>query len=218
MNYPRLIIAIATFYVLPVIQLVLLHQTQLTKTGNEDSCYFNFLCMIRSGPFAAFNNIFSNVGYILLGVMFIFVVKKRAYSYTYMRKKYPFIMATHGVPQHFGLFYTMGIGLIMEGILSAAYHVCPSYNNFQLDTSFMYVIGVISTIKLYQCRHLTIPCEMCIRDSYLTWSASSTAKTRHGSWPPIRFFIWASSFASVSSSTICANPNSVNYIITPLIS
>lgn len=27
MNYPRLIIAIATFYVLPVIQLVLLHQT-----------------------------------------------------------------------------------------------------------------------------------------------------------------------------------------------
>ena len=37
----------------------------------------------------------------------------------------------HGVPQHFGLFYTMGIGLIMEGILSAAYHVCPSYNNFQ---------------------------------------------------------------------------------------
>lgn len=40
-------------------------------------------------------------------------------------------MKNHGVPQHFGLFYTMGIGLIMEGILSAAYHVCPSYNNFQ---------------------------------------------------------------------------------------
>jgi hypothetical protein len=41
----------------------------------------------------------------------------------------------------------------MEGILSAAYHVCPSYNNFQFDTSFMYVIGVITTIKLYQSRH-----------------------------------------------------------------
>jgi hypothetical protein len=27
MNYPRLIIAIATFYVLPVIQLVLMYQT-----------------------------------------------------------------------------------------------------------------------------------------------------------------------------------------------
>lgn len=41
----------------------------------------------------------------------------------------------------------------MEGVLSAAYHVCPSYNNFQFDTSFMYIIGCISTIKLYQCRH-----------------------------------------------------------------
>lgn len=153
MNYPRLIIAIATFYTLPVVQLVFLFQTQLTKSGNEDSCYFNFLCMVKSGPFAAFNNIFSNVGYILLGIMFIIIVKKRAYSYSYMRKKYPKIMATHGVPQHFGLFYTMGIGLIMEGILSAAYHVCPSYNNFQFDTSFMYILGVISTLKLYQCRH-----------------------------------------------------------------
>ena len=76
MNYPRLIIAIATFYVLPVIQLILLYQTQLNKSGNEDSCYFNFLCMIKNGPFAAFNNVFSNVGYVLLGIMFIIVVKK----------------------------------------------------------------------------------------------------------------------------------------------
>ena len=27
--------------------------------------------------------------------------------------------------------YYVGIGLIMEGILSAAYHTCPSYSNFQ---------------------------------------------------------------------------------------
>jgi len=153
MNYPRLIIAIATFYTLPVVQLVFLFQSQLTKSGDEDSCYFNFLCMVKSGPFVAFNNIFSNCGYILLGIMFIIIVKKRAYSYTFMRKKYPKIMATHGVPQHFGLFYTMGIGLIMEGILSAAYHVCPSYNNFQFDTSFMYILGVTSMLKLYQARH-----------------------------------------------------------------
>ncbi len=47
------------------------------ESGNEDSCYFNFLCLIKFGPIAAFNNVFSNVGYVLLGVMFIIVVKKR---------------------------------------------------------------------------------------------------------------------------------------------
>ena len=36
-----------------------------------------------------------------------------------------------GIPQHFGLFYAMGLALIMEGIMSACYHVCPNYSNFQ---------------------------------------------------------------------------------------
>ena len=78
--------------------------------------------------------VFSNVGYILLGAMFILIVRKRAYSHAHMRRKYPRLMGQYGVPQHFGLFYAMGIGLIMEGVLSSAYHVCPSYNNFQFDT------------------------------------------------------------------------------------
>ena len=37
----------------------------------------------------------------------------------------------YGIPQHFGLFYALGIALIMEGVLSGCYHVCPSYSNFQ---------------------------------------------------------------------------------------
>uniref|UniRef100_A0A1I8IUT2 SID1 transmembrane family member 1 n=1 Tax=Macrostomum lignano TaxID=282301 RepID=A0A1I8IUT2_9PLAT len=47
-----------------------------------------------------------------------------------------------GIPQHFGIFYAMGIALIMEGIMSGCYHVCPSYSNFQFDTGLdMYVLG-----------------------------------------------------------------------------
>ena len=42
-----------------------------------------------------------------------------------------FWIQTCGIPQHFGVFYAMGIALVMEGILSGCYHVCPSYNNFQ---------------------------------------------------------------------------------------
>lgn len=37
----------------------------------------------------------------------------------------------YGIPKHFGLFYAMGIALMMEGVLSACYHICPNYSNFQ---------------------------------------------------------------------------------------
>ena len=37
----------------------------------------------------------------------------------------------YGIPQHYGLFYAMGIGLMMEGVLSACYHVCPNKTNYQ---------------------------------------------------------------------------------------
>lgn len=36
-----------------------------------------------------------------------------------------------GIPKHFGLYYAMGTALMMEGLLSACYHVCPNYTNFQ---------------------------------------------------------------------------------------
>ncbi|MGH0191709.1 UNVERIFIED_CONTAM: hypothetical protein FKN15_070823 [Acipenser sinensis] len=47
----------------------------------------------------------------------------------------------------------MAIALVMEGVLSACYHVCPNYSNFQFDTSFMYIIAGLCMLKLYQTRH-----------------------------------------------------------------
>ena len=58
-----------------------------------------------------------------------------------------------GIPKHFGIFYAMGFALISEGFLSACYHVCPTNENFQFDTTFMYVITVLCYIKIYQFRH-----------------------------------------------------------------
>lgn len=43
----------------------------------------------------------------------------------------PFLPQECGIPKHFGLFYAMGTALMMEGLLSACYHVCPNYTNFQ---------------------------------------------------------------------------------------
>ncbi|KAJ8707611.1 hypothetical protein PYW07_011288 [Mythimna separata] len=36
-----------------------------------------------------------------------------------------------GIPQHYGLLYSMGLGLVMEGLLSGCYHLCPNKMNFQ---------------------------------------------------------------------------------------
>ena len=44
----------------------------------------------------------------------------------------------YGIPQHFGLFYAMGGSLIMEGFLSACYHICPNNSNYQFGEYFFF--------------------------------------------------------------------------------
>ena len=51
------------------------------------------------------------------------------------------------------MFYAMGIALVFEGCLSATYHICPTNRNFQFDTVFMYIMGVLMISKIYQFRH-----------------------------------------------------------------
>uniref|UniRef100_A0A8C9PVF6 SID1 transmembrane family member 1 n=1 Tax=Spermophilus dauricus TaxID=99837 RepID=A0A8C9PVF6_SPEDA len=135
------IITIAVFYALPVIQLVITYQTVVNVTGNQDICYYNFLCAHPLGVLSAFNNILSELGHVLLGFLFRALEAKDIFAMEY------------GIPKHFGLFYAMGIALMMEGVLSACYHVCPNYSNFQFDTSFMYMIAGLCMLKLYQTRH-----------------------------------------------------------------
>uniref|UniRef100_A0A8B9BGS4 SID1 transmembrane family member 1 n=1 Tax=Anser brachyrhynchus TaxID=132585 RepID=A0A8B9BGS4_9AVES len=143
------IITIAVFYALPVIQLVITYQTVVNVTGNQDICYYNFLCAHPLGVLSAFNNILSNVGHTLLGFLFLLIVLRR----DILHRRAMEMKDDYGIPKHFGLFYAMGIALMMEGVLSACYHVCPNYSNFQFDTSFMYMIAGLCMLKLYQTRH-----------------------------------------------------------------
>ncbi|ELK31932.1 SID1 transmembrane family member 2, partial [Myotis davidii] len=161
------IATIAVFYALPVVQLVITYQT--------DICYYNFLCAHPLGNLSAFNNILSNLGYILLGLLFLLIILQREINHNraLLRQDLyalvgacawlPALPTAHssqelllqecGIPKHFGLFYAMGTALMMEGLLSACYHVCPNYTNFQFDTSFMYMIAGLCMLKLYQKRH-----------------------------------------------------------------
>ncbi|XP_030632634.1 SID1 transmembrane family member 2-like [Chanos chanos] len=142
-------VIIAVFYALPVIQLVITYQTVFNRTGNQDICYYNFLCAHPLGPLSSFNNILSNLGYVMLGLLFLVIVLTR--DIMHMRNNSNALEC--GIPKHFGLFYAMGTALMMEGVLSACYHVCPNHTNYQFDTTFMYMIAGLCMLKLYQKRH-----------------------------------------------------------------
>ncbi|CAG9856719.1 unnamed protein product [Phyllotreta striolata] len=144
-NYLWHTLSIAIFYSIPVVQLVFTYQRIVNKTGDEDMCYYNFLCAHPLLGFSDFNHIYSNLGYVIFGILFICVVVDR-HRLIKIRK-------IRGIPVHYGLFHAMGVALIIEGLLSACYHICPSQTNYQFDTSFMYVMAVLSMVKLYQNRH-----------------------------------------------------------------
>eukprot|EP00116_Pleurobrachia_bachei_P015608 sb/3475870/ len=59
----------------------------------------------------------------------------------------------YGLPQHNGIYYSVGFSLCMEGVLSASYHVCPTGYNFQFDSTFMYLMSGLLMLKIYQLRH-----------------------------------------------------------------
>ncbi|KAK5638986.1 hypothetical protein RI129_013281 [Pyrocoelia pectoralis] len=142
------VLTVAVFYGLPVVQLVITYQNVLNDTGNQDLCYYNFLCAHPLGFISDFNHLFSNIGYIVFGILFILLVCKRERLH-----KDDTFEKHFGIPQHYGLYYAIGAALIMEGVLSGSYHICPNHSNFQFDSSFMYVIAVLCVVKLYQSRH-----------------------------------------------------------------
>uniref|UniRef100_A0A1B6CMV4 SID1 transmembrane family member 1 n=1 Tax=Clastoptera arizonana TaxID=38151 RepID=A0A1B6CMV4_9HEMI len=143
------LLIVALFYSLPVVQLVFTQQKNLNEYGNQDLCYYNFLCTHHLFFMTDFNHIFSNIGYVVLGAIFIIIVMRREAN----RVQY---LYNYGLPPQYGLYYALGMALVMEGVLSGCYHVCPNKTNFQFDTSFMYVLSILSMLRMYQARHADI--------------------------------------------------------------
>ena len=143
------------FYLLPVLQLVLNHQQVYHDSGNQDVCYFNFKCMSRFWIFEDFGHVFSNFSYLMSGFLFIVLVHRRRSKYRNLCIHWnePYHPDNCGIPDQYGIHYALGLALIMEGLLSACYHICPTTKNFQFDTTFMYVIGLLIFLKVYQFRH-----------------------------------------------------------------
>ena len=150
---------VGIYYTLPVFQLVFYYQNMSLSNGDMDTCYYNFLCLYPWGPIADFGHVFSNIGYIICGLFFIFIVKNRSRKYYNFCSKINEATAKGqhprftGIPESYGIFYALGGALVLEGVLSGCYHICPTATNFQFDTTFMYAITVLLFLKVYQYRH-----------------------------------------------------------------
>ena len=171
--YPYILALMGICYALPAGQLMYVAQHISKETGTEDMCFYNYLCRYNADWLDDYGHVFSNIAYVISGLLFIILVrirqrKRRKAMIECWRDKSERnkLMITKdstyfnveclnelGIPEQYGLFYAMGVALILEGVMSSAYHLCPVNESFQFDTTFMYIIAALIYTKVYQFRH-----------------------------------------------------------------
>ena len=137
--YLKFLIISGLFYITPSIQFV------MYQSNNVINCYYNFKCKYSYYFIPAFNNVISNILYVIYGLVYIIIVKFKPNS----NKDFNDL----GIYKNKSLYYCLGICLIFEGISSAFYHICPSRLNLQFDTTFMFIGILYSYLTLYNKRH-----------------------------------------------------------------
>ena len=60
----------------------------LNVTGNQDLCYYNFKCARRLGVLSSFNSFYSNIGYAMLGILFLALTYRKFVSSTFALRRY----------------------------------------------------------------------------------------------------------------------------------
>jgi len=140
--YWKFLLIIGSYYVLPSLQFVLYQSQEL----NNSTCYYNNRCKHDFYFIPAFNNIVSNIFYVIFGLIFIIIVR--------LNSKHDIDSVDFPINNNPALYYTLGIALIFEGICSGIFHICPSILNFQFDTTFMFLGTILTFITIYQKRHM----------------------------------------------------------------
>ena len=130
----NLLILISVFYGLPTTQYIF-YQISDSKVRNEQ-CYFNNKCIYQVGDIVSFNNVISNLGYIFLSLMLYFIIFKYNNNFHNVREYY--------------LIICVILSMLLEGIYSSLYHLCPSRVNLQFDTTFMFFFGTFMIIYVLQ--------------------------------------------------------------------
>lgn len=118
------------FYAVPSIQFVVtLYNERADGVGVY--CYYNYKCKHKILGIDAFNNVISNLGYFVLGALFLLFVR--------IKDKYNFEQPmTVGLHRDASLYYALGWfvflfhpdenrAILLEGIFSGLYHVSFLY-------------------------------------------------------------------------------------------
>jgi len=144
---------LSLFYLIPSCQMVFAEQQRARSTGNLEQCFLNYGCSRPWWIFDDFNHVISNIGYIMYGLVFLVLVRLKSFFLPEENRTETDHMGRIGLPQQHSLFYTMGICMVMQGVFSAIFHVCPSNISLQFDTTMMYIMMILVFIKIYQFRH-----------------------------------------------------------------
>ena len=133
-RYWKTLLIIGIYYILPTIQFVIFqaHDSNVT-------CYYNFKCKKDYFNIPAFNNVLSNIFYVIYGLVFLVIVRVKEIN--------------NVIDKDYHLYYSLGLVLFLEGIGSALFHMCPSKLNFQFDTTFMFIGTSLMFLTIYQKRH-----------------------------------------------------------------
>jgi len=146
-------VLLGMFFGIPALQ-VITQEMDMLNTGDRNLCFFNELCMRPhafgkgEGTFQvmAWNNVFSNIGYLIVGFMFMMYIVALQLWRTRRGRR------VRLVPRDFSFGWAMAIGFVWEGIFSAMYHLCPTSVIFQVDTVFMFTIAILCFVELFRKR------------------------------------------------------------------
>ena len=151
--YCYLVPLLSFFYAIPSLQYVFLVKKSENMTGTLDLCFHNFECSKPFNVFSDFNHSVSNLSYFIFGLAFIACVWIK--SLRLPKKQHPKHdhQSETGILQQLSIFYAMGFALVFQGLFSVCYHVCPTNLSLQFDSTMMYVMLMLGSVKIYQFRH-----------------------------------------------------------------
>ena len=75
--YWECVLIVSIYYSIPTVQMVLDTNQEYDMTGNQDLCFLNHGCTKPLGQLKDFGSTFSNLGYIVLGLLFISIVRMK---------------------------------------------------------------------------------------------------------------------------------------------